>query len=409
MKRHTLSKEKIKILLLEGIHKNALDYFNNSNYYNIEKIDTALDENELIEKIKDVHIIGIRSRTQLTDQIIEQANKLFCVGCYSIGTNQVDLNFAKLKGIPVFNAPFSNTRSVAEMVIAETIMLMRGIPEKNAKAHNGEWWKTASSSYEVRGKTMGIIGYGHIGSQVSILAESLGMNVIFYDIEKKLNLGNALSLSSMDEVLSKADIVTVHVPLTEMNVNLIGKKQFSRMKRGAYFINASRGEVVDIKALADVIENKHLFGAAVDVFPDEPTSNQDEFYSELQKFDNVILTPHIGGSTQEAQANIGTEVTEKLVRYSDTGATIGATNFPQISLPPNGGKHRFLHIHHNVPGVMKDINDIFSRRNINISAQYLQTDAEIGYLIVDLDVQGNEDILDELKAVTHTIRARLLF
>ena len=300
----SLSKDKIKILLLEGLHKNALQLFNDNQYETVEYQKSSLETKELIEKIKDVHLLGIRSKTNITSDILKHANKLIAIGCYSIGTNQVDLTAAKLRGIPVFNAPFSNTRSVAELVIAECIFLIRGIPEKNFAAHNGTWLKDASNSYEVRGKNLGIVGYGHIGSQVSILAESLGMNVYYYDIEKKLNLGNAKSCSSLQELLSISDIVTLHVPETDLTKNMIGKKELGLMKKGSYLINASRGSVVVINDLAEPLEEKHLAGAAIDVFPEEPSSNKDSFRSVLQKFPNVILTPHIGGSTSEAQANI---------------------------------------------------------------------------------------------------------
>ncbi len=409
MKKYSLNKDKIKILLLEGIHQSAVQYFQTAGYSNIEYLTTALDDDELIEKIKHVHIIGIRSRTQLTAEVLHHAKKLFAIGCYSIGTNQVDSLFAKRRGIPVFNAPFSNTRSVAELVIAECIMLLRGIPQKNILAHQGKWLKSAKSSYEVRGKTIGIVGYGHIGSQVSVLAEAMGMKVIYYDIQKKLNIGNAYSCYSLDELLQNAQIVTLHVPSTELTRKMIGKEQLNQMQAGSYLINAARGTVVDLDALADSLEAKHLAGAAIDVFDEEPASNSDAFTCRLQQFDNVLLTPHIGGSTLEAQVNIGLEVAEKLVKYSDSGSTVGATNFVQIALPPNENKQRFLHIHKNVPGVMREFNNLFSAKGINIAAQYLQTDNEIGYIIVDIDAELESKVLKELKAVQHTIRARMLY
>lgn len=407
--RYSLDKNHIKVLLLEGIHESALKSFKDAGYQNIEYLKTALEEQQLEEKIKDAHIIGIRSRTQLTAGILSKAKKLFCIGCYSIGTNQVDKDAAKLLGIPVFNAPFSNTRSVAELVIAESILLMREVPLKNMAAHKGVWIKSASHSFEVRGKNIGIVGYGHIGSQVSILAEALGMNVYYYDIEKKLSLGKAVSCSSMEELLKISDIVTLHVPETPLTRNMITAERLELMKTGSLLINASRGTVVDCHALAVALRSGKIWGAAVDVFPEEPASNSDPFRSELQEFDNVILTPHIGGSTQEAQENIGYEVTEKLIRYSDNGSTIGAVNFPQIALQSNENKQRFLHIHHNIPGLLKDVNFVFTDRKINISAEYLQTDAQIGYVIIDTESDLKPEIIRELRKIPHTIRARMLY
>ncbi|MFW6259297.1 MAG: phosphoglycerate dehydrogenase [Tangfeifania sp.] len=408
-KKFSLDKKFIKILLLEGVHQSTVSTLNEAGYTNVEYLKTALGEAELEEKIRDVHVIGIRSRTQLTENVLKKARKLFAVGCFSIGTNQVDLTAAKQQGIPVFNAPFSNTRSVAELVLAETILLMRGVPSKNAAAHRGEWLKSAKNSFEVRDKNIGIIGYGHIGSQVSILAESLGMNVYFYDIEKKLCLGKAHPCHSLDDLLKISNVVTLHVPDTENTRKMISKEQLSKMKKGALLINASRGTVVDYPALAEALKSGHLAGAAADVFPEEPASNNEKFHSELQEFDNVILTPHIGGSTLEAQENIGQEVAEKLIRYSDNGSTIGAVNFPQISLLPNREKQRFLHIHKNVPGLLKDINDVFTHKGINIASQYLQTDADIGYVIVDTENDMSQTILRELKKIPHTIKARMLY
>jgi len=405
----SFSKEKIKILLLEGLHKNALQLFNENQFTTIESQKNSLETSELIEKIKDVHLLGIRSKTIITKEILRHANKLIAIGCYSIGTNQVDLLSAKLQGIPVFNAPFSNTRSVAELVIAECIFLIRGIPEKNFAAHNGKWLKDASNSYEVRGKNLGIVGYGHIGSQVSILAESLGMNVYYFDIEKKLNLGNAKSCSSLQELLSISDIVTLHVPETDLTKNMISYTDLSLMKKGSYLINASRGSVVMIEALAKSLEENHLGGAAIDVFPKEPNSNKDAFKNVLQKFPNVILTPHIGGSTSEAQANIALEVSEKLVKYCDVGTTIGATNFVEVALTPNLNKQRYLHIHKNQPGVLNKITKVFTSRKLNIASQYLQTDAHVGYVIIDIDQKEYADeIMKELKAIPETIKTRML-
>jgi D-3-phosphoglycerate dehydrogenase / 2-oxoglutarate reductase len=409
-KSYSLSKEKIKVLLLEGLHENALTYFRDNDYSNIEYMKSSPQGDDLIEKIKDAHLIGIRSRTNLTADLLKHAKKLIAVGCYSIGTNQVDLKAAENLGLPVFNAPFSNTRSVAELVISETIFLIRGIAEKNFHAHNGIWLKDAANSFEVRGKNIGIVGYGHIGSQVSILAESLGMNVFYFDIQKKLNLGNARSCASLIELLGHADVVTLHVPENESTRNMITLNELKNMRRGAYLINSSRGSVVNLDDLAQLLEEKHLGGAAIDVFPEEPASNRDRFRSVLQKFPNVILTPHIGGSTSEAQANIALEVSEKLVRYCDIGSTIGATNFVEISLTPNIDRQRYLHIHRNKPGVMNKITKIFTTRKLNIAAQYLQTDPRIGYVIIDIDSKGeSKQILAELKAIPETIKARMLF
>lgn len=407
--KYSLEKNKIRVLLLEGMHQSAVKAFGEAGYTNIEYLKTALDEADLERKIKDAHIIGIRSRTQLTREILKKAKKLMAVGCYSIGTNQVDLQAAKQLGIPVFNAPFSNTRSVAELVIAEIIMLMREVPAKNAAAHRGTWLKAASKSFEVRGKNIGIIGYGHIGSQVSILAEALGMNVYYFDIEKKLSLGKAVPVTSLDELLKISDVVTLHVPETEITRNMISSREIAIMRKNALLINASRGTVVEYNALAEALKSGHLAGAAADVFPTEPASNDEPFVSVLQQFENVILTPHIGGSTSEAQENIGFEVTEKLIKYSDIGSTVGAVNFPQVSLYPNRDKQRFLHIHRNMPGLLKDINFVFTNKNINIAAQYLQTEPEIGYVIIDAESHDCDSVLNELKAIPHTIRARMLY
>jgi len=409
MEKYSLDKSKIKVLLLEGIHENAVRYFEENNYSDVECLKESLTGHELEEKLSQTHIIGIRSRTELRKDLIDKAPKLFAIGCFSIGINQVDIQDAKMLGIPVFNAPFSNTRSVAEMVVAECIMLMRGIPEKNALAHNKIWYKSARNSVEVRGKNLGIVGYGHIGSQVSILAENLGMNVYYYDIVKKLSLGNARSVGSLDELLRISDTVTLHVPSSELTKNMISVNQVALMKKDACLINASRGDVVDYKAVADGLRSKHLAGAAADVFPGEPASNGEPFLNELQEFDNVILTPHIGGNTLEAQANIGIEVAEKLVKYSDTGSTIGAVNFVEISLPPNSAKQRFLHIHKNVPGVLSEVNECFSSRGINIAAEYLQTDPDIGYVIIETDSELNSSVIQELKNIPHTIRTRILY
>ena len=409
MRNFSLDKSKIKVLLLEGIHDNAELFFRENGYSDVECLKGALSGDELEKKLQSIHIIGIRSRTELRRSLLLKTPKLFAIGCFSIGTNQVDIQDAKMLGIPVFNAPFSNTRSVAELVIAEIIMLMRGIPEKNALAHQKIWMKSFNNSVEIRGKTLGIVGYGHIGTQVAILAESLGMNIIYYDIEKKLSLGNSKPVSSLNDLLKMADTVTVHVPLTDLTRKMISKEQIALMKEGSCLINASRGDVLDYKAVAEALGSKHLAGVAADVFPEEPASNDKPFVNDLQDFNNVILTPHIAGSTLEALANIGLEVAEKLVRYSDTGSTIGAVNFVEIALQANSSKQRFLHIHRNVPGVLGEINHYFSSRGINISAEYLQTDAEIGYVILETDTDLDPSFLKDLKNIPNTIRVRILY
>jgi len=408
MGKVSLAKDKIKILLLEGVHQSAVAEFKAKGYSNIEYIKTSLSDAELKQKIADVHFIGLRSRTQLTSDVLTHANKLVAIGCFCIGTNQVNLTAAQTLGVPVFNAPFSNTRSVAELVLGEILLLLRGIPEKNAQAHRGVWNKSATGSVEARGKTLGIIGYGHIGTQLGIIAETIGMKVRFYDIETKLPLGNAEQTSSLTTLLEEADVVTLHVPETPQTQNMFGVAEFDVMKQGAIFINASRGTVVDINALAQALESKQVAGAAIDVFPAEPKSNNEEFVSPLRAFDNVILTPHIGGSTKEAQENIGLEVASKLAKYSDNGSTLSAVNFPEVSLPDQPSKSRLLHIHHNQPGVMRQINKAFAEHNINIAAQYLQTDAKIGYVVIDVDSEDSELALTELKQIDGTIRTRVL-
>jgi D-3-phosphoglycerate dehydrogenase len=408
-KTTSLDKSKIKILLLEGVHQSAIDTLNAQGYTNIEFHAGSLPEEELIEKIRDVHFIGIRSRTQLTRQVFEAAEKLVAVGCFCIGTNQVDLQAATEGGIAVFNAPYSNTRSVAELVLAEAIILLRGVAEKNAKAHRGEWQKSAKNSYEIRGKKLGIVGYGSIGSQLSVLAEGLGMDVYFYDVVTKLPLGNAKQVSSLPELLGMCDIVTLHVPETAATKDMMGKVQFEQIKQDAIFINAARGTVVDIDALCEALKAGKLLGAAIDVFPVEPRSNNDEFISPLREFDNVILTPHVGGSTMEAQENIGYEVAEKLVKYSDNGSSITSVNFPEVALPEHPNKHRLLHVHQNIPGVLTQINTVFSENGINISGQYLQTNDKVGYVVIDVDADYSELALEKLKLVNGTIRCRRLF
>lgn len=408
MTKVSLPKEKIKILLLEGLHPSSVETLQANGYTNIESLKTSLTEEELLEKVKDVHFIGIRSRTQLNENVIAAAQKLVAVGCFCIGTNQVDLKATLVRGIPVFNAPFSNTRSVAELVLGQIIILLRGIPAKNAKAHRGEWDKSAVGSYEARGKTLGIIGYGHIGTQLSILAEHLGMRVQFYDIEDKLVLGNSTQVKSLKQLLSTSDVVTLHVPETAHTQNMIGETELSFMKPGAILINAARGTVIDIDALVNALRSGKLNGAAIDVFPIEPKSNSELFESPLREFDNVILTPHVGGSTQEAQENIGIEVAGKLAKYSDNGSTLSAVNFPEVSLPSHTNRSRLLHIHENRPGVLKQINQAFADQNINIAAQYLQTIEEIGYVVVDVEADRADDAFAELEAIAGTIKTRLL-
>ena len=405
---NSLAKDKIKILLLEGVHQSALEELKAKGYSNIEYIKTSLSNDDLIAKIADVHFVGIRSRTQLTDEVLSHAKKLVAIGCFCIGTNQVNIKAAQKLGIPVFNAPFSNTRSVAELVLGETLLLLRGIPEKSAKAHRGQWLKSAVGSVEARGKTLGIIGYGHIGTQLGILAETLGMRVRFYDIETKLPLGNASQSPSLKALLGEADVVSLHVPETPQTQDMIGAAEFSAMKTGAIFINASRGTVVDIDALAEALSMKKVAGAAIDVFPVEPKGNDDEFLSPLRGFDNVLLTPHIGGSTKEAQENIGLEVASKLAKYSDNGSSLSAVNFPEVSLPEHVNTSRLLHIHHNQPGVLTQINQAFAENNINIAAQYLQTDDQIGYVVIDIESSNSVKALKALKAIDGTIKARIL-
>ncbi|WP_322528251.1 phosphoglycerate dehydrogenase [Salinicola sp. LHM] len=409
MAKTSLDKSKIKILLLEGIHQSAVDTLLNAGYTNIETLSTSLAEDALIEKIRDVHFIGIRSRTQLNERVFAAAEKLTAVGCFCIGTNQVDLDAALKRAIPVFNAPYSNTRSVAELVLAETIMLLRGIPEKNARAHQGGWLKSAKNSHETRGKTLGIIGYGSIGAQLSVLAESLGLDVLYYDVVTKLAMGNARQVGSLEELLARADVVSLHVPDLPSTRWMIGAEQIALMKQGGILINASRGSVVDIEALAEALKSGKLLGAAIDVFPVEPKGADEEFTSPLRGIENVILTPHIGGSTLEAQQNIGIEVAEKLVTYSDNGTTITSVNFPEVALPSHPDKHRLLHIHENVPGVLSEINRVLSENGINIAGQFLQTNDKVGYVVIDVDKAYGKQALEALKQVDHTLRLRVLY
>lgn len=406
----SLDKSKIKFLLLEGVHESALETLRAAGYTNIEYHKKALDDEELKVAIKDAHFIGIRSRTFLTADVLAHAERLIAIGCFCIGTNQVDLSAAEKRGIPVFNAPFSNTRSVAELVLGEILLLLRNVPQANAEVHRGIWNKSATGSNEARGKKLGIVGYGHIGSQLSIIAESLGMRVYFYDIENKLPLGNAQQVRTLDELLSSCDVISLHVPENASTKNLMNKARIAQLKEGAIFINAARGTVVDIDALSESLRAGKLRGAALDVFPVEPASIDEEFVSPLREFDNVLLTPHIGGSTSEAQENIGAEVAGKFVKYSDNGSTLSAVNFPEVSLPEHSGTKRLLHIHENRPGVLTKINQVFVDANINIAAQYLQTDTNIGYVVIDVETdKDTADLLIQLKQIDGTIRARVLF
>ncbi len=402
-------KEKIRILFLENISDTAVKNFRHHGYVRVDKISKALTEEQLIEEIKDVHILGIRSKTQVTKKILDAAKKLQAIGCFCIGVNQVDLKSATKNGVVVFNAPYSNTRSVAELVIGAAIMLIRRIPDKNKAAHEGVWMKDAKGSYELRGKTLGIIGYGNIGSQVSVLAEALGMKVIFYDVETKLPLGNAEDAKSLKELLSRADVVTLHVPETNQTKNLISKTHLKHFKKGAILLNYARGEVVDLDALRKEILEGHISGAAVDVYPWEPEKNGDHFQTPLQDLPNVILTPHIGGSTEEAQQNIGEDVSVKLFNYLEKGITFGSHTVPALALPPQEGSHRILHIHNNVPGVLSAINTQLSKHNINIVGQYLKTNDDIGYVVLDVDKKLSSQALHLLKDVKGTIKVRMLY
>ena len=409
MIKTSIDKNKIKFLLLEGIHPSAVAVLKAAGYTHIESFSGALSDDELKAKISDVHFVGIRSRTQLTAEVFSHATRLVAVGCFCIGTNQVDLNAARARGIAVFNAPFSNTRSVAELVLAEAILLLRGVPEKSAAAHRGGWLKSAENAYEIRGKTLGIVGYGSIGTQLSVLAEALGMKVVFFDVVTKLPLGNAHQLAQLHELLAQADVVSLHVPETQATQWMMGPAEIAAMKPGSVLINASRGTVVKIEPLAEALRQKKLLGAAIDVFPVEPHSNKEIFESPLRGLDNVILTPHVGGSTLEAQENIGVEVAEKLVKYSDNGTSTSSVNFPEVALPAHPGKHRLLHIHRNVPGVLSQINKVFSDNHLNIASQYLQTNEAIGYVVIDIDAGHSDLALAKLAEVPGTIRSRVLF
>jgi D-3-phosphoglycerate dehydrogenase len=402
-------KERVNILFLENISDAAVKYFKEGGYASVRKLAGALSEEQLMKEIKDVHLLGIRSKTQVTPKILEAATKLQAIGCFCIGVNQVDLKAATQKGVTVFNAPYSNTRSVAELVIGLSIMLIRRIPDKNKAAHEGVWNKEAKGSYELRGKTLGIIGYGNIGSQVSVLAESLGMKVVFYDVVTKLPLGNAVVKKSLKELLAVSDIVTLHVPETSLTKNLINKNTLKQCKKGAIILNYARGEVVDLDALRKGIIDGVIAGAAIDVFPWEPEKNGDRFQTPLQDLPNVILTPHIGGSTEEAQENIGEDVSNKLFQFLEMGITTGSHTVPSLSLPPQEGTHRILHVHRNVPGVLSAINTQLSNNNINILAQYLKTNDEIGYVVLDVDKKLSTHAAELLRGVKDTIKVRLLY
>lgn len=409
--RLSLAKDKIRVLLLEGISNTAAGLLRAQGYTSVTRLPKALDGEALRQSLEGVHLLGIRSRTQLTESVLAAADRLIGVGCFSVGTNQVALDAARLRGIPVFNAPFSNTRSVAELVIGEIVMLLRRIFPRSVGAHAGKWDKSATGSHEVRGKTLGIIGYGNIGSQLSTLAEAMGMRVIFHDQTDKLRHGNTEPAASLGALLAESDVVSLHVPETPATHGMIGRNEIGAMKPGSYLINNSRGTVVDLDALAEALRSGHLRGAAVDVFPTEPASTAEPFRSPLQGLENVILSPHIGGSTEEAQERIGAEVARKLVDYSDTGSTVGAVNFPQVLLPPRPLGTRYMHVHRNVPGMIGRLNEVFSRRRLNIAAQYLQTDGELGYVVIDAEVPGQESaaLLESMRGLDGTIRARLLY
>jgi len=409
MKQQSLQKSKIKFLLLEGVHQSAIDALAKAGYTNVVTYPKALPSDDLKKEIKDAHFVGIRSRTQLSAEIFEAADRLVAIGCFCIGTNQVDLEAAAKRGIPVFNAPFSNTRSVAELVMAEVILLLRGVPQRSAAAHRGEWQKSATGAFECRGKTLGIIGYGNIGMQLGVIAESLGMKVVYFDVESKLPLGNAQPKATLSALLKEAHVVSLHVPQHASTELLIGQREIAAMRSGSILINASRGNVVDLDALAEALNGNHIGGAAIDVFPVEPRSNNDEFISPLRGLDQCILTPHIGGSTQEAQENIGVEVAEKLTRYSDNGTTTSAVNFPEVALPEHEGKHRLLHVHQNIPGIMSAINQVFSESAVNVSGQYLQTMGDTGYVVIDIESDYSKTLISQLSGIEGTLRTRVLF
>lgn len=405
-------KEKISVVLLEGVHPSAVETFAADGYTTVARHPATLEGDALIDAVRDAHIVGIRSRTQLSADVLGQARRLITIGCFCIGTDQVDLGYAAERGVPVFNAPFSNTRSVAELVVAEAILLVRGVPQRNAQLHRGVWNKSAAGAHEIRGKCLGIVGYGHIGTQAGVLAEALGMRVVLYDIVAKLALGNATAVRTLDDLLTQADVVTLHVPDTPLTRGLIGSREIGLMRPGASLINASRGMVVDLDALRLALESGHLGGAALDVFPEEPSGRGEPFVSPLRDLDQVVLTPHIGGSTEEAQEAIGREVADKLVRYSNVGSTLTAVNFPEVSLTDHPGMHRLIHIHQNRPGLLSQINAVFSRHNVNICSEFLETTARLGYVVIDVEASEATDtrlVRQELEAIDGTIRTRLLY
>lgn len=401
-------KDQIKVLLLENVHPSAHELFLGEGFQ-LETLKTALREDELVRRIEDVHVIGIRSKTRITERVLAATRRLLAVGCFCIGTNQVDLDAARKRGLPVFNAPFSNTRSVAEMILAEIVMLSRRLGDRLREMHAGQWQKVATGSYEVRGKTLGIVGYGHIGRQIGVIAEALGMRVLFFDITAKLPMGNNHATKTLDELLSLSDFVTLHVPETPQTKNMLGEREIAVMRAGSYLLNASRGQVVDIGALAEALKSGHVAGAAIDVFPQEPESNSDGFATPLRGLPNVILTPHVGGSTAEAQEAIGREVGAALVRFVNGGVTTAAVNFPQVDLPPTPGKHRILNVHRNIPGVLRDINHIVSEKGANIAAQVLATDPDIGYLVMDLDQDVSRNVKNAVAALETNIKTRILY
>lgn len=407
---HSFPKDQIKILLLENIHTSAHTLFRGEGFQ-VEAVSTALKGQDLVEKVRDAHVIGIRSKTQLRDPAIKEARRLLAIGAFCIGTNQIDLESAKAHGVPVFNAPFSNTRSVAEMILAEIVFLARELGDRSREVHQGTWKKIATTSYEVRGKTLGVIGYGHIGSQIGVLAEMLGMNVIFYDRVAKLPMGNNRAVASLGELLGNSDFVTLHVPETPQTKNMIGEAELAQMKKGSYLLNASRGTVVVIPALAEALKKGHLAGAAVDVYPEEPEGNGEGFQTPLQGLKNVILTPHIGGSTAEAQEAIGKEVAGALIRFINAGTTTGSVNFPLVDMPQTPGRtlHRILNVHRNVPGVLRDINKIVSDKNANIDAQVLATDPTIGYLVMDLEQDVSDEVKQAIAELPTSIKTRILY
>ncbi len=409
MSKLSLPKDKIKVVLLEGVHPLAEQAFKKNGYNNIHYLKGTPEPDALKQLLADAHILGIRSRTFVNKEILDSCEKLMAIGTFCIGTNQIDLEKARNHGIPVFNAPFSNTRSVAELVLAEIIFLMRGIPQKNAAAHRGEWQKTAEGSFEIRGKNLGIVGFGHIGSQLGVIAESLGMKVYFYDIENKLPMGNAQHTETLNELLAKVDVLSLHVPSTSVTKNMIGKAQLDKMKPGSLLVNAARGDVVVIEDLIASLDSGHIKGAALDVFPEEPSSNNDPFISQLIKYDQVIITPHIGGSTLEAQVNIAKEVSQKLLKYSNNGSTSSSVNFPQVSLPEiKDNQSRVMHIHKNQPGMLEKVNHIFTIHSMNITALHLQTEGEIGYVIMDVDCNDVDELKSELQEIEGTLRVRVL-